>query len=79
MTTCAAWPPVRHRPLPVWQARHGAKGPESRAARKEDEHRVLREIVRDYATREERVEEWTKRTGKSERAFYRRLAEIDSR
>ena len=61
------------------ELRHDAEEPESRAARKEAEQRVLREIVRDYPTREARVEEWTRRTGKSERAFYRRLAEIDRR
>lgn len=61
------------------EVRHDAEPPESRAARKEAERRVLLEIVRDYATREERVEEWTRRTGKSERAFYRRLAEVNGR
>jgi hypothetical protein len=61
------------------ELRHDPETAESRAARKEEEHRVLLEIVRDYATREERVGEWTRRTGKSERAFYRRLAEIAKR
>jgi len=48
----------------------------SRADRKEDEYALVREIIRDHATREERVRVWAARTGKSERAFYRRLAEI---
>jgi hypothetical protein len=59
------------------ELRHEAEGPQSRAARLEEERRVLLEILRDHATREERVEEWTRRTGKSERAFYRRLAEVN--
>jgi hypothetical protein len=48
----------------------------SRADRKHDEHALLREILRNHDTREERVRVWTERTGKSERAFYRRLAEM---
>lgn len=59
------------------ELRHKAEGPQSRAARLEEERHVLLEILRDHATREERVEEWTRRTGKSERAFYRRLAEVN--
>jgi hypothetical protein len=48
----------------------------SRADRKEDEHAILREIFLAHSTREERVRAWGERTGKSERAFYRRLAEM---
>jgi hypothetical protein len=48
----------------------------TREERKEDEHALLQAILREYATREERVRAWTERTGKSERAFYRRLAEL---
>lgn len=55
--------------------RHPA-GPLSREERKDDEHAIVREIVRDYATPREQVEAWIERTGKSARAFYRRLAEI---
>ncbi len=48
----------------------------SREARKQDEHALLREILREHVSRDDRVRVWTERTGKSERAFYRRLAEI---
>ncbi len=48
----------------------------SRAERKQDEHALLREILREHEAREERVRAWIERTGKSERAFYRRLAEM---
>jgi hypothetical protein len=48
----------------------------SRAERKENERGILQEILLKHATRVERVREWTERTGKSERAFYRRLAEM---
>jgi hypothetical protein len=58
------------------EIRHGGGQAVPRAARKEEEHRVLREILQGYAGREERVEAWVRRTGKSERAFYRRLAEM---
>jgi hypothetical protein len=61
------------------EVRHGGGDAVSRAERKEEERRVAQEIVSAYATRDERVEAWMQRTGKSERAFYRRLAEIDNR
>jgi hypothetical protein len=55
--------------------RHADERP-SRAERKQEEHALLREILREHHTREAQVREWIKRTGKSERAFYRRLAEF---
>ena len=55
--------------------RHEDERP-SRAERKEGEQALLREILRDHPTRDGRVRAWTERTGKSERAFYRRLAEM---
>lgn len=51
-------------------------GRPSRAERKQDEHALLRDILREHEGREERVRMWSERTGKSERAFYRRLAEM---
>ena len=48
----------------------------SRDDRKEDEHAIIREILQEHSAREEQVRAWTERTGKSERAFYRRRAEI---
>jgi hypothetical protein len=56
-------------------ARHADERP-SRADRKQNEHVLAREILGEHETREERVRAWTERTGKSERAFYRRLAEM---
>ena len=48
-----------------------------RTERKSVEHAIIvEEILRDCQSREDRVSEWIRRTGKSERAFYRRLAEI---
>ena len=55
--------------------RHAEDRP-SRDDRKQEEHAILREILREHPTREERVRAWSSRTGKSERAFYRRLAEM---
>jgi NAD-specific glutamate dehydrogenase len=37
---------------------------------------IVQEILRDHQSRNEQVQAWTKRTGKSPRAFYRRLAEM---
>jgi hypothetical protein len=56
--------------------RHSVESPLSREARKDEEHALLREILRDYPSREEQLRAWTKHTGKSRRAFYRRRAEI---
>jgi hypothetical protein len=53
--------------------------PPSRYARLEDERSIVREIVKECTGRNEQVRAWTQRTGKSERAFYRRRAEIDGR
>ncbi len=51
-------------------------GPPSRADRKDEEHTIVAEILSEHPTRESRIRAWVARTGKSERAFYRRLAEI---
>ncbi len=56
--------------------RHSEEPPVSREARKDEERSILQEIIRDHPTRNERVRAWIQRTGKSERAFYRRLAEM---
>jgi hypothetical protein len=56
--------------------RHSAESPLSREARKAEEHLILREIIQEHPSRDERVRAWIKRTGKSERAFYRRFAEM---
>ena len=56
--------------------RHSAEQPVSREARKDEEHAIVEEIVRNHPSRDERVRAWIERTGKSERAFYRRLAEL---
>ena len=53
-----------------------ADGRPSRVERKQDEHALLLHILREHDTWEERVRVWTERTGKSESAFYRRLAEM---
>jgi hypothetical protein len=55
--------------------RHAGESP-SREDRKSDEHSILQEIMRVHPSRNERVRAWIERTGKSERAFYRRLAEM---
>jgi hypothetical protein len=56
-------------------ARHSGEPP-SRAGRKDEEQAIVEEILQAHPSREERIRAWVKRTGKSERAFYRRLAEI---
>ena len=56
--------------------RHAKESPLSREDRKEEEYAIVEEIVRDHQVRDDRVRAWIVRTGKSERAFYRRLAEM---
>jgi hypothetical protein len=58
------------------ELRHPTAMPESRSARKGREREVLKQILNECASREERVRAWAERTGRSERAFYRRLAEL---
>ncbi len=48
----------------------------SRAETKEQEQALVREIVAEYQSKEERVAAWQEQSGKSERAFYRRLEEV---
>jgi hypothetical protein len=56
--------------------RHSADLPVSREARKDEERAIVQEIVQNHPARDERVRVWIERTGKSERTFYRRLAEM---
>jgi hypothetical protein len=56
--------------------RHPDLHPVTREERKGEEHAILREIDSSYPSRDDRVRVWIERTGKSERAFYRRLAEL---
>jgi hypothetical protein len=56
--------------------RHTEESPLSRGERKEEEQAIVQEILHDHQSRDDRVRAWIKRTGKSERAFYRRLAEM---
>jgi hypothetical protein len=53
-----------------------AGGRPSRADRKEEEHAIIREIEKEQPPGEARLRAWSERTGKSSRAFYRRLAEL---
>jgi hypothetical protein len=55
--------------------RHAEESPVSREARKVEEQAIALEIVSNYPSRDERLRVWIERTGKSERAFYLRLAE----
>jgi len=57
------------------EALHG-DGRLSRAERKAGEQEVVEQILEEFQTRAARSEAWRLRTGKSERAFYRRLAEL---
>jgi hypothetical protein len=55
---------------------HTAATASTRQARKEEEHELIRELMVEFPEREQQVEAWIDRTGKSERAFYRRLREM---
>jgi hypothetical protein len=50
----------------------------TREERLKEERLIAEEIVKEYATHEERVSAWTARTKKSGRAFSRRKAELDN-
>jgi len=58
---------LRHAP----RAQHS-----SRQERKEYEQQVVRQLLQEHATPQLRLAAWQQRTGKSARAFYRRLGEI---
>ena len=49
----------------------------TRQEQKEEEYRIVRELQSEYTAQRERVAEWQRRTGKSQRAFYRRVRELD--
>lgn len=49
----------------------------SRAETKVQEQALVREIMAEYETTEKRVAAWQERTSKSERAYYRRLVEVE--
>jgi alkylated DNA repair dioxygenase AlkB len=58
------------------EPKYGFESPVTRTARVEAESRIAHEIYRAHpADREARDAEWVKRTGRSTRAFYRRLQE----
>jgi hypothetical protein len=56
--------------------KHTPAKPRSRQDQKDLEQQIVREIVGTFATIEVRLAAWDERTGKSSRAFYRRLKEI---
>ncbi len=56
--------------------RHTPAVKQSRKDTKEEEHRIIREIISQFSDAKDRVAEWTKRTGKSYKAFRRRSAEL---
>jgi hypothetical protein len=55
---------------------HTTQAHRTRWHRKQEEHAVLRGILEEYATRDEQILAWVSETGKSDRAFYRRLGEL---
>jgi len=50
----------------------------SRAEQVEAERRIALDIQLSFETREERIEQWEGRTGKSQATFYRRVKELNS-
>lgn len=58
--------------------RHPEKRP-SRAECKQSDQALVQEILRTHNTLEERMQAWVEQSGKSKRAFYRRLAELNDR
>jgi alkylated DNA repair dioxygenase AlkB len=60
----------------LYEVQGGDLDPGPRQKRLEEDRAVVQEILRRHATREERIRAWEASTGRSERAFYRRLAEL---
>jgi hypothetical protein len=56
--------------------RHSDEASVSRETFKAEEQAIVHEILRNLQSRPERIRAWIERTGKSERAFYRRAAEL---
>ena len=48
----------------------------SRAEQSESERRIALDVFMAFETRQQRVSEWNRRTGKSQPAFYRRVKEL---
>jgi hypothetical protein len=57
---------------------HTAPAHGSREQQKAEECRIAQEILATFFTPKEQVVAWRDRTGKSERAFYRRCRELKS-
>ena len=55
---------------------HTQTAPKTREATKQAEHAIIRSIVAEHTDLGDRVDAWMSLTGKSERAYYRRAAEI---
>jgi hypothetical protein len=51
----------------------------TRQAKKETEYAIIRKIMAEHVERLDRVAAWMALTDKSERAYYRRLEEIELR
>ncbi len=48
----------------------------TRKEKKMKEHDIIRQLLAEFSDRGQRATAWKERTGKSERAFYRRLREV---
>jgi hypothetical protein len=57
---------------------HTRETPTSRAEQKAGEQQIVRDIIALHSCRQEQKAAWKERTGKSERAFERRLREIEN-
>ena len=55
---------------------HTQAAPKTRQATKEAEYEIIRKLVAEHHGRRDRIDAWMKLTGKTERAYYRRAAEI---
>lgn len=58
------------------ELKHTTPAKAGRKKTKEQEQGLVRELLAQYETKDERIAAWQAETGKSQRAFYRRLDEI---
>lgn len=60
----------------VVELKHTPTAPIGRRVQKVSEHEIIRQIKAEFKSVKDQKAEWIERTGKTERAFYRRLQEM---
>ena len=59
------------------ELRYSTSGGPSRREQKESEYEIIRQLMAEHSTTTDQAKGWQEQTGKSERAFFRRLKEMN--